>query len=35
MKERILMMEGEYEINSMPGHGTEILVTVPLQPAIT
>jgi len=35
MKERILMMEGEYEIKQHAGHGTEILVTVPLQPAIT
>ena len=32
MKERILMMEGKFDINSRPGAGTEIIVTVPLQP---
>ncbi len=31
MKERILMMEGKFEIHSRPGAGTEIIVTVPLQ----
>ncbi|HSC38709.1 MAG TPA: sensor histidine kinase, partial [Chitinophagaceae bacterium] len=31
MKERILMLDGVYEINSSPGTGTEIVVTVPLQ----
>ncbi len=34
MKERILMMEGKFDINSRPGAGTEIIVTVPLQPDI-
>jgi PAS domain S-box-containing protein len=34
MKERILMLDGVYEINSQPGNGTEIVVTVPLQPFV-
>jgi len=34
MKERILMLDGVYEINSRPGTGTEIVVTVPLLPLI-
>ena len=34
MKERILMMEGKFDIDSRPGVGTEIIVTVPLQPDI-
>lgn len=32
MEERILVMEGKYAINSHPGAGTEITVTIPLQP---
>ncbi len=30
MKERILMLNGRFQVNSAPGKGTEILVTVPL-----
>jgi signal transduction histidine kinase len=31
MKERTLMMGGEYEINSSPGKGTTVLVAIPEQ----
>jgi len=31
MKERTEMMGGEYEINSNPGKGTTVLVTIPEQ----
>ena len=32
MAERMLVMEGKCDISSRPGGGTEVLVTVPLQP---
>jgi len=32
MKERSLVMGGKYDITSQPGHGTTVLVSVPLHP---
>jgi len=31
MKERTMMMGGTFDINSMPGGGTNIIVTIPLE----
>jgi len=35
IKERTLLMEGKYEITSKPGHGTAVVVSVPLANSIT
>lgn len=34
MKERTLMLGGQYEINSEPGQGTTVTVTIPLESAV-